>query len=131
MTIEEAMAKIDELEKENARLCEAYSRKERRFVIPDIAITLYPYLYNRVMDRNHRVFAPFYTELLKLSFVIRSLCFPKVSKKRTYKGREFNGDCPIAILDMTDEQYKKYSEVMCAILGVLDKHIIDKRGFSE
>ena len=35
MTIEEAMAKIDELERENARLCEAYSRKERRFVIPD------------------------------------------------------------------------------------------------
>ena len=76
------------------------------------------------------MFTPFYNELQKLSFVIRSLCFPKVSKKRTYRGRECNGYYPIAILDMTDEQYKKYSEVMCAILGILDKQI-DKRRLSK
>lgn len=120
MTIEEAMARIAELEQENRVL--SGNKRTFRNILPVNAIDVAPFLFKEDCFGNLTAHK-YNLEQQRLSYAIRSLCFPPVIRMRKYSktGVKHPTEYPIQLVDMTDEQYTAYSETICECLRAIAK----------
>ena len=112
MTLEEAMAKIAQLEAENIEL---RGHRRRRNRLPVNAHEIAPFLYTQygsfICDR----------EITALSNTIRYMCFPHVQRYgHGVKGKKLV-EYSTPLIDMTDDQYNAYLETMTNILKEIAK----------
>lgn len=112
MTLEEAMARISELEEQNRRL--SGIKAEQRSRLPVEAEKIAPFLFNDY-GRPYN----YYAEINELSHAIRTICFPTERKLRRYKDGSRHCDCAISLVDMTVDQYSAYLGVMTAVLRTI------------
>lgn len=125
MTEQEMLARIKELEEENAELREyAQSRKTVRPICPDWVGEKYG---GKKLQRGHVVSSfPFMTntELADASKLVRKTCFPKEDSQRK-RGRS-NSKVTIhsakKVDDMTAEEYERYGKILDEVLAVLSKY---------
>lgn len=119
------MARIRELEKENQRLNHVVSgikrqACDRRNIIPyEIGIKH----GGHPGSGGYFCFPDMqYDDLQILSMAIRGICFPRHFKEKHRQGKTRKDSFRVGVREMTDEEYKKYSEVVDQIIGVLVKY---------
>lgn len=120
MNLEEAMARIAELEKENMRL--AGEHNAWRDLIPDGADKVAPSLFHDGRAYNNgKILSKASKEMQSIGSVVRALCFPQTKKRRNVRGNtSVNATYSLRLVDMTDEQYKTYCNVVLDILRVIE-----------
>lgn len=109
MTEQEMLARIQELEEENAEL---KKEKEKHIKVSLFECFGQTYKWLTISDQC----------LQNLSSIIRWVCFPRVSQVRQYKLRPIKSWYPVQTKDMTDEQKARYIEIAGKILAVLDEY---------
>ena len=118
MTNEELMARIAELEAENAKLKDEVNGIGKKR--PAISIKLkfrdkYPWVGHMGDDMRN-----------SLSLIVRKVCFEKIDKEcvRCYGNdkRKVKNEYALSPKDMTEEQAERYYEICGKILGVLDEY---------
>lgn len=109
MTQEEMLARIDELEAENAHL-----RGVRKYKVSLVHRFSYEYPWARLT----------WDGMTTLSKLIRQVCFEKQARPRKYNGYSKKMDCDYLMKteDMNDEQREKFVEIANEILSVLDQY---------
>jgi hypothetical protein len=118
MTEQEMLARIQELEEENAIL----KHTKKKVYLLERFEGKYPWI--RYSDTTN-----------KLSTLIRQVCFHEVEKPRKRKGRtgEITARCLLQTVDMTDEQRAKYVAIAEKLIALLDEYevITESESFLE
>lgn len=113
MTEQEMLARIKELEDENAALKRNFG-KEKKLA------------WSKKMEE---ILPAYSADVGQLSIAIRKTCFRPVSMNRRICGRGQHGknmetDCALRPSMMSDEEYIRYEEIMCEVLTVLRKYAV-------
>lgn len=111
MTVEEMQARIEQLEKENAKLRGEKGRLTK--VVPDELESKYPWLDK---DRDN-VASP-------IGKAVRALCFPKSKKPHMRNWGQWGKSMMDytylrSVREMSDEEYEKYSLVFRAVVEAI------------
>lgn len=118
MTEQEMLARIQELEEENAKL----KHTKKKVSLLELFEKTYPWLgFSCTTD--------------ELSRLIRAVCFHKVNKPRKLRHDNKTAICDYILLtkDMTDEEKNRYAEIAGKLLAVLDEYeaITDTEDYQE
>ena len=113
MTLEQALARIEELEAENAGL--RRSKKKARAATPDSLLIEYPWLHKKGGSLIEK----------KLSELVRAACFPIIKKQRNVRnGRDkYMAMCDYItrLDDMSDAEYRRYTQIFGELLEVIER----------
>lgn len=106
---EELLAKIEELERENAMLKKLNEKADGRYVLPDQLRQKYN--TKRHPCSNSRADLPFmyHADIQILSQAIRRVCFQEK-----------------LIKDMTDEEYARYTDILDKVLEPFMKNTVEE-----
>lgn len=111
---EELLAKIEELERENAMLKKLNEKVDGRYVLPDRLRQKYN--ATKYLRSNARVDLPFmyHSNIQFLSQMIRRICFSeKLIKNKSHPTGVFS---IISLKDMTDEEYARYTDILDKVI---------------
>lgn len=117
-TTEELLARIAELEAENAVLRDGKSGKP---FLPKELREKYPWA--RAVGDTGKLFCD------PISKAIRGMCFPLSTKERQFHNQhtkqsyKTNASYLVRLCDMTNEQYAKYSDCIAAVLKAFEPYL--------
>lgn len=121
---EELLAKIEELERENAMLKKLNEKVDGRYALPDQLRKKYN--AERHSRSNARADLPFmyHGDIQLISQMIRRTCFPKKLIRK--KARPNGVLSVIPLKDMTDEEYTRYTDILDKVLEPFMKNAVEK-----
>ncbi|MBR2256333.1 MAG: hypothetical protein IJ899_03125 [Blautia sp.] len=126
---EELLAKIEELERENAMLKKLNEKVDGRYALPDRLRQKYN--AKKYLRSAARVDLPFmyHSDIQFLSQMIRRICFPeKLIKNKLHPNGIFS---VISLKDMTDEEYTRYTDILDKVLEPFMKNAAKETGGVE
>lgn len=121
---EELLAKIEELERENAMLKKLNEKVDGRYALPDSLRQKYN--AERHPRSNSRADLPFmyHCDIQILSQMIRRTCFKeKLIRKKSRPNGVFS---VIPLKDMTDEEYARYTDILDKVLEPFMKNAVEE-----
>lgn len=129
MTLEQELyARIEALEQENERL-RTKGKRTWRDIWTEEMTEAYPCV-SKYGNKGYYAFEQ--TNAEALSKVVRFICFRKTSRvcacgKKGKGDKYLNNEAMLPLLQMNDEEYKKYVSIMCDLLKILYKNRFEEK----